>query len=426
MRSILLAAGFLLLIAATPSVADKAPAEPDGGPLDLADVLALTLSRNPGLAAAAETPRIREAEARQAALRPRPELGLDVEGFGGSGDLGGFDGAEFTLSVSQVLELGGKRGRRLDLARSGIDASVQDSRLVRRVILAAAAGDFAAVLAAQERVALADEGVAVATEDLEAAAHRRAAGAASLLDESRARTALAEARLQAAAERRSLAASRKRLALYWGDDAPRFGEVRGDLAAMAPPPAAEALADPAASGPVAGLWEAEARALRAELALARAQGAPDLDLGLGVRRMQETGDGALVLGLSLPLPFGSWNRGGILAAESRIAQADHRRESDALALRAQQLTIHETMTAAFAEAQTLEGEILPESALTTAAARDAYAKGQLGLTDILDVRRTDLELRLRLIDARLRYHQARFDLERLAGDDYVPTLSPLE
>jgi cobalt-zinc-cadmium efflux system outer membrane protein len=77
--------------------------------LSLADALALALAHNPELATFSYEMRIQEANALQASLLPNPEFDAEIENFAGSGSLNGFDESELTLSIGQLIELGGKR-----------------------------------------------------------------------------------------------------------------------------------------------------------------------------------------------------------------------------------------------------------------------------------------------------------------------------
>src|SRR5690606_17930864 len=60
----------------------------------------------------------------------------------------------------------------------------------------------------------------------------------------------------------------------------------------------------------------EARRADAGLALVRSQSSPELEWNLGVRHLEESGDQALVAGISLPLGSSRRNRSGIQAAEA--------------------------------------------------------------------------------------------------------------
>jgi cobalt-zinc-cadmium efflux system outer membrane protein len=91
------------------------PDEPTGV-LTLRQALALALLQNPALASAAWEVRAGEARTLQAGLLLNPEFGVEVENFAGSGEFRGFDVAETTITLGQVIELGGKRLRRARVA----------------------------------------------------------------------------------------------------------------------------------------------------------------------------------------------------------------------------------------------------------------------------------------------------------------------
>ena len=58
-----------------------------------------------------------EARVRQARVRPNPTAALEAENAFGSGPFSGYDNAETTLSLTQDLELWGRRGARVEVLR---------------------------------------------------------------------------------------------------------------------------------------------------------------------------------------------------------------------------------------------------------------------------------------------------------------------
>src|SRR5262245_33257394 len=86
------------------------------GELTLARAIEAALLNNPDLHASAYELSAAQARIVQAGLRPNPELGVELENFAGSGALQGVDALETTLSLSQVVELGGKRTLRRSVA----------------------------------------------------------------------------------------------------------------------------------------------------------------------------------------------------------------------------------------------------------------------------------------------------------------------
>ena len=116
--------------------------------------LSLALVKNPELAAFSWEVRAREARALQASLLPNPEIEVELENFGGSGDVGGFEQTESTLLLRQLIELGGKRRKRTHVAALESDLAAWDFEIKRLDVFTQVTQFFVGVVSAQERVAL--------------------------------------------------------------------------------------------------------------------------------------------------------------------------------------------------------------------------------------------------------------------------------
>lgn len=391
-------------------------AEP-AGDLTLREALSLALLHNPGLASDSWQMRAREAEQVQAGRRPNPELTLEIENFAGSGPLGDFDGAETTLALSQMIELGGKRAKRAEEARLGRHLAGWDYEVRRIDVLTETAASFVEVLAAQERIALADTLVQVAEDVLASVSRRVRAGGVSPVEERRARVSMETSRIDRNRTLRALDVARARLGVAWGGSVPAFGRAVGDLALAADNrvPTLESLADRLEGSPQVALWTVELDRRRASREVAGSIGVPNLTVLGGVRHFNEIDEGALVLGVSLPLPVFDRNRGATDAAERRIQQAhEEQREVRArvwLAL----ASAHAALAAADNEAAALRDRILPEAEAAFVESHQAYARGRLRLTDVLDAQRSAFELRSRNVDVLAVYHVMVAEIERLLG-----------
>ncbi|WP_262422562.1 TolC family protein [Brevundimonas denitrificans] len=106
-----------------------------------------------------------EARVRQARVRPNPTAALEAENAFGSGPFSGYDNAETTLSLTQDLELWGRRGARVEVAR----AEAGTAALRRDQAVVDAAGRLALVYAeaeaAERRFALAEEALGLTIAD---------------------------------------------------------------------------------------------------------------------------------------------------------------------------------------------------------------------------------------------------------------------
>lgn len=385
------------------------------GDLSLQEVLSLALLHNPELAVFSLEVRAREAEALQAGLLPNPEFATELENFGGSGVASGFEGTEATLALSQLIELGGKRSRRLEVASLERDLAAWDYESKRIDVLTETTKVFVAVLAAQEQLLLADELTNVADGILQSVARRVRAGASSPVEENRARVSLETSRIDREGKARALSVARSRLAAQWGSTGPQFETVTGKLDQLLALPELSALSAGIDRTPALARWATELTRRQADRELARSNRVPDLSLGAGLRHFSETGDVGAVVGVSLPLPLFDRNQGAVGAAETRVVQAEHARRSVATAIHATLQAAHAEAAASADEVTALRSRAVPEAESAFSLTEVAYGRGRMRLTDVLDTQRTLFELRARVVDALLRYHTAVADLERLAG-----------
>ena len=385
------------------------------GDLSLRQALALALLHNPDLAASSWEVRAREAEALQAGLLPNPELGLEMENLAGSGGFAGTDAAETTVTLSQLVELGAKRTRRQAAAALEAKLAGWDFEAKRLDVLTATATSFVAALAAQERFAQAEELTRLAESFFRTVSERVAAGKVSPMERTRAQVPLAEAHVALDRARLTLAAARRELAGHWAAGTATFGRLVGSLERIDPVPPEALLTALLDQNPDVARWNTEQGQRQARLGLERANAIPDLTLFVGGRNLQETGDNALVAGLSIPLPLFNRNQGGIAAARaarSKARAAGRAAYSQAIASLA---AGYRDLSAAFSEAKTLQTQILPAAEQSFEAADLGYREGKFGFLEVLDAQRTLFEVRGQHIEALAAYHRARAGLERLIG-----------
>ncbi|MBA2353099.1 MAG: TolC family protein, partial [Acidobacteria bacterium] len=165
------------------------------GAVSLREALALALLRNPALATFAWESRALEARILQAGRPLNPTLDLLAEDFGAS-RMPGSDAdqpvqPQATIQLSQVIELGGKRTARQQVAALDRDLAAWDYETARIDVFTEVSRAFTAVLAAQETVALSQEAIRLVTEVAESVAARVEAGVVSPIEATRAGVAVA-------------------------------------------------------------------------------------------------------------------------------------------------------------------------------------------------------------------------------------------
>ena len=159
--------------------------------LSLEQAISDVLEHNPALKAAGYESRAAAARIRSAGLTPALRTSIEFENFGGDGILSGSDGLESTLSLSKVLELGGKSRLRGDVARHEALVLHNEQDAERLDILADTAKRFIEVVSDQERLAIAEESLALVQRTHEVVKQRVEAGKSANTELRRARIALA-------------------------------------------------------------------------------------------------------------------------------------------------------------------------------------------------------------------------------------------
>ncbi|MFQ5799958.1 MAG: TolC family protein, partial [Bacteroidota bacterium] len=405
----------------TPDVPEIA--EPTGA-ITLRQALALALMYNPGLRAFSWEVRASEARTLQAGLLPNPEMEVEVEEVGGTGERSGFDGAETTIQLGQLIELAGKRPKRERVAALESKLAGWDYEAKRLDVLTEVALAFVGVLAAQERLILAEELVRLSEEVMDTVAQRVEAGKDSPVEKTKAQVALASARIEQKQAHQRLASARKQLAATWGSISPVFEGVSGRLDITFPIPSESELRRLLEQNPDLARWAVEMERRRAALELEKANAITDPTIFGGMQRFNEADDTAVVFGLSIPVPVFNRNQGRILEARYNLAKARRQRKAVEANLYATLADAYQALSSAFIEVTDLKNEVLPGAQSAFDAARRGYREGKFDYLMVLDAQRTFFYSRARYIESLAVYHKARAEVERLIGQgiDTVKTI----
>lgn len=376
--------------------------------LRLERAIALAMQANPQLAGALHEVQAIEGTVVQAGLRPNPVL-----------DFGQVDTRratrETTAQLSQTIELGGKRMRRVEAAERSQDAASADLRARVAEVRAAVTTAFNDVLTAQERVRLAQESLAVAARVTNTVTKRVQAGKVSPVDETRARVAEANVRLDAIKVDGELATARKTLAGFWGNVMPRFERALGNLDVLPDLPNWTDLVAGLGNTPSLSRARIEIERRKALLKLEQSRRTPDVTVGVGMKRSQELGINQAVFGLSIPLPLFDRNQGNVLEALRRVDKAGDEFASAQTETHKELAQAYQELDTARQEAQSLSGEILPGAQSAYDAAVKGFDFGKFAYFDVLDAQRTLILAKSQYLRALQDAHRAAANIDRLAG-----------
>lgn len=349
-----------------------------------------------------------EARLRQAGVRANPELALRADGVLGGKPYAGWGEAEISLDLTQNLELGGRRGARVDVARAEVGVSALRREQAGIDTVARLALTYAEAEAAERRFALAEDALTLAVADARAALVLVEEGREPLLRGIQAETeaAMARAAVEDARAERDVAFARLTAEAMLPTPVTSVGAGVLDRTSPATLDAAASLAVRVA--------EAEAEAAERRIGRERAEARPNISASLGVTRYQAEDATALTVGLSMPLPLFDRNRGNIDAARAEHRAAEARVAGARLADAADR-------SAALARLRASASRVAAGD-MGVASAEEAYRLSRLGFEagriSQLELRSTRVALISACdtaVEARLARVRAEIELARLQG-----------
>jgi cobalt-zinc-cadmium efflux system outer membrane protein len=394
------------IVLAAPS-ALQAQAQPSG-PLTFEAALQLAAGRNLRVEAARRQRGIREAAVRTAGLLPNPDLNAESSR----------DVPHQAVSLDVPLELGGKRSRRVDLAKEELslaDGDVQvELRSVRREVREA----FYSLIAANERVRLTQNALEIAQRLRDIAQARFEAGAVPRLEVLQADLGVARASIDLDLVRSLATAFRATLNGVLNLPPDQQTDVTGALAdhTAAAPTYEEARRIALASNVDLLNLDRQAAVERRRTDLLRAERVPTpiFSFGAVLNAPGEFNVGPRV-GINMGVPLFNRNQGDI--AGSLAATSQLRAQRDAT-----QRTIENALFGTVAKIQAQRqrtdaymSRLVPTAVDLESLAEESYRAGRTSVLSVLDAQRTVRDVREEALQAALDVQTSIAELEELLG-----------
>jgi outer membrane protein, heavy metal efflux system len=316
------------------------------------------------------------------------------------------------ISVTQGFEAIGRRSARIAGAQSGVTREIAASHETGRLLLRDVAVAFVRALVANEKLKVLTTAEQVSSSFLETAEKRYQAGDIPVLEVNLAKSGVARARAELRSGRAELASSLGELRVLLGMSPDEEFSVAGDLTSTKKYDLT-GLVTTAEDRPDIRVLESELLSALADERLGNTFKSPEF--GVFARYQRDQGDNIIQGGLRLTVPI--FSRGQELTATGNARAARIRAELGAI-----KATIRNEIKTAFdaytyrAEAlQELERLALPSLLENETLARRSYEEGEIGLAELLLIRREILETRLAYVTTLLDAALAGVDLEFKSG-----------
>jgi outer membrane protein, heavy metal efflux system len=319
---------------------------------------------------------------------------------------------DLEVSVGQSFELGGRRSARISGAHAGVDREIATSRDVVRRLLHDVSIGFAKSLAAKERLRLAQVSSAIAGELFESMNRRYQAGDVPILNVNLARSGAARSRAEVRAAQAAYSSAIGDLRVLLGMTADEPFEVAGDLHDHRRFDLLQLLKR-AGDRPDLHALEAERKQAQADVQLANGFRWPNVAPAFSYKRDQ--GDAVVQGGVSFTLPV--FSRGQELQAvgQARGRRVDRELDATKRAVAVEVHTAYDVYNYQIGAVEELERDALPSLDENETLARRSFEEGEIGLAELLLIRRDAFETRAVYLERLLEAAIAAVELEFRAG-----------
>jgi cobalt-zinc-cadmium efflux system outer membrane protein len=383
--------------------------------ITLQEAVERTLANNFSIKTANIDVNIENARRDAGALSTPYTLDAEIENFGGTDNVSGFDSSETTLQLSKVLELGDKRQYRTDLGDAQVELARTQVSVQELELAAEVSRRYAALLKRQEQIKLIAESVVISSRTLEIVQRRVAVGRASEAEQSSAVVALARTELIGKRLQFELAGARVELSTLWGNMNPDFDRVAGNIGSLPSLPDYSDLQARLMENPQLRKIAMNRRVLSAQRRLTESRRRPDVKLSAGVRHLAATDDMAMVFSFSMP--FGSSGRAEPLVnvADMEIAKTPMTHNDRLLKVQSALFGFYQTLLAMRGELDILQNEIIPEAERAVQFYERGFELGSNSLLELTAAQERSLSLSGEALDAAVSFHLTLIEIESLLG-----------
>lgn len=392
--------------------------------ITLKEAVMLTLENNPEFKSLNSNIKMVQSRKTQAGFGPEPELDIEIENFAGSGNNKGFDSAETTVQLSQLIQLGNPTDKRVKIADYQTRLAESNRNLRQLEIVRDLAKTYIGILYLQEKTALARESLNNIREVQETIHKRVIAGKDRPIATARAKIETAKAANELEALEKRLEYYLPKLFSYW-DSTPDIDVLLvGKLDDTASIPEKSTILARLQNSPELLSKAVELQISKARAELARTQGQPDIIITGGARYSNESNDSALVIGLSMPLKNSRLNNHIQKEANIAIEQAQYQRKNAELILFNQVNMHYVELELAISKLDTIKNEILVLSEEILTASRKSYLEGKTNYLELLEAQKIHFESKNHFIDSLIELHYVREELEFVIGGFFTETNTP--
>lgn len=387
--------------------------------LSLEQAIREAFARSPTLAA--QSALLQEAEARLVTAETYPhDPTLSVEGA--NREDGGDSSTDWAVKVTQPIEIGGQRRRRVAEASAELDSATARFRREERLLAARVSAIFVEALRARELLEVEQANMELVQSLADVARKRFEAGSVPQMEVNLAQVQVGRAQRGLQLARAACEVARAALAEVVGLDPAQSPEPEGELEL---PPRTPMSTSRLVDGALQHRADLEAfrstiESARARIELARREVVPDLAIEAFYEREEGT-DRLLGGGIGVRIPLFSRNRGAIAEARATERRAIADTEAAELQVQREVVEARARYEAACNASATLQEHVLGTLEENLLLLQLSFEAGKTGWTEVLVFRREFIDIQRDYIESLAEARLAGIELDLAAGRSPSPS-----
>ena len=151
------------------------------------------------------------------------------------------------------------------------------------------------------------------------------------------------------------------------------------------------------------------------LRLEKSLAVPDVNIGLGYRRFEETEGNAFLGMFSIDLPLFNRNQGAIKSANYNLSAEGLDKKGNTISLTTTLNTLQMNLRRLLSEHSSIEQSVLPSAKKAFTQAKDAYQRGRTSYLELLDAQRTLVETKTKRLDLMLAITESKARINNIIG-----------
>jgi len=350
--------------------------------------------------------KIAKSNIKQASKFSNPEFEVELENLGKN---------EIGLSLSQSVELGGKRKIRIEMAELEQNLVKLESEQAELEITTETVRRILPLLALEQQVRTLDSFIPGAEKTLKIIEKNVEIGATKQIDKIRAEVELDELLLEKVIAINEMQQLKNDLSALWLGSADDFDELDASINKEIVVPPINAYFDAVAEHPETKIQNLERQIAQIELKDAKKSAIPDLSVGAGFVRNNELKENAYILSAGIELPIFNTNKDEIHSVSLGSEVVENEISGSVSERKAEIKAVYAELTSISKDMEVLENKILPNLHTIFQTLKEYYKNGSVSFLELIETQTELLETENRLMELHISKAELCNELYELSG-----------